>query len=272
MLGAAGCLGGALQRALAARGWSVTGADRATVDVTEPGAVRRVLRDVRPEVVYNAAAYTAVDQAEREPARAAAINAVAPGLLSRAAREAGARFVHFSTDYVFDGAAVRPYTESDPANPLSVYGRTKLEGEQAVLAEPSALVIRTAWLYGSGGRNFPSRLADLLREGQAVRALSDAHGSPTWGGAVAERSVDLVERDATGLFHTACTGYTTWQVFATRLAVTLGVDPALVQPVTGDELARPAPRPRFSALASERLASLGLTMPSWEAAQDSYLA
>lgn len=274
VLGAGGALGRALARELAVRALPFVALDRAACDVSVDDVVARALDRVRPAVVYNAAAYTAVDAAEADLVGAMELNAHAPGRIARRCAETGIALVHYSTDFVFDGAVDRPYVETDEPHPLNVYGRSKLAGELAVRdAHPAALVLRTAWLYGDGGRNFPSRLASELRAGRVVRCERDRRGSPTWTGALARASVDVVGAGATGVLHAACSGPTDWWTFASSLAGRIRADSRLVQVLAGDALPRAARRPRNSALASERWSGLGVDpMPTWEAAQDAYLS
>ena len=250
----------------------------AALDVGDPDAVRRAVLEApegRPDVVVNAAAMTQVDRCESEPDRAERVNARGAGWVAEACREAGARLVHLSTDYVFDGCGRRPYTEEDPTGPRSVYGRTKLEGERRVLAAcPDALVVRTAWVFGPG-RNFVRTLLEAARRARAggppLRVVDDQHGSPTWAGHLADALVTLVEADARGIYHVAGSGTATWWDLA-RAAVDAWGHPELpIEKVGTQAFPRPAPRPAWSVLDLEKARRAGVRMPSWREGLRAYL-
>jgi dTDP-4-dehydrorhamnose reductase len=237
------------------------------------------VREERPDVVVNAAAYTAVDKAESDEGTARTVNAVAPGLLARACRESGALLVHYSTDYVFDGTKSTPYVEDDPVAPLSAYGRTKLEGEQAIArAGGDHLVLRTSWVYGPRGGNF---LLTMLRAGAArdeLRVVDDQRGAPTSSLALARLTRDLLalprERLAagSGIYHATAAGETTWFGFATAIFARREKRPRLV-PIATHEWPTPARRPAYSVMSSERLAAtFGLRIPPWEQGLDEVMA
>lgn len=248
--GGAGQLGRALQ-ASAPAGTEVTAIDLADLDLTDFAAVRaRIIAD-RPDLVINAAAYTAVDRAESEEPLAHAINAGAVGAIAGALAETGGRLVHVSTDFVFDGASARAYQPGDPRNPLSAYGRTKAAGEDA--AGPDALIVRTAWVYTAGGANFVRTMLRLMRERDSVSVVADQIGAPTWAPGLAATIWGLVGQDARGLFHHSDAGVASWYDFAVTIqedALALGLlDRAVpISPITTAQYPTPARRPAFSLL------------------------
>jgi dTDP-4-dehydrorhamnose reductase len=261
VVGSAGQLGRELVALLGAEvAWA---GDRAEIDVADGGAVAALLGRVRPDVVFNATAYNRVDAAEAEPAAAFAVNAVAPHLLARAARAAGAVLVHWSTDYVFDGTASRPYREDDAPRPLGVYGASKLAGEHLVAAAGDEhLVIRTSGVLGRGGSeqkggSFVERIVGKARAGEPLRVVSDQVFAPTCAADLAQASLALVRARARGLFHVANAGSCSWHELALAALAAAGVD-APVEPIRTADLALPARRPRYSVLACERYLGLGL--------------
>lgn len=256
--GASGMLGTDLVALLRARGAHVDALGRQDLDITDPAGVTERVRDA--DVVVNCAAWTAVDDAEGQEAQAFTLNAVGPQLLARAARLAGARMVQLSTDYVFDGAASRPYPESAPLAPRSAYGRTKGAGEWAVRAEaPDHLVVRTAWLYGAHGPCFPRTMARLAADRDELTVVADQVGQPTWTVDLADLVVRLVEADApAGTYHGTSSGETSWHGFTQEVVRTLGKDPAMVLPTTSADFPRPAPRPAYSVLGHEALLTAGV--------------
>jgi len=258
VLGARGMLGTDLVGLLDERGADVRALGRADVDVTDPGAVAAAVAGA--DVVVNCAAWTAVDAAEAQEPAAFAVNAVGAAHVARAARRAGARTVHVSTDYVFDGASTEPYAEDAPCAPRSAYGRTKLAGEWAVRAEdPRHLVVRTAWLYGAHGPCFPRTIARVAAERGAVAVVTDQVGQPTWTADVARLLVALVDADApAGTYHATSSGRASWFEFAREVVAAAGLDPALVGPTTTAEFPRPAPRPASSVLGHDALARAGV--------------
>jgi dTDP-4-dehydrorhamnose reductase len=237
--------------------------DRAEIDATDGAAVAALVGRVAPDVVFNATAWNKVDAAESEPGAAFAVNAAAPHHLARAAREAGAVIVHFSTDYVFDGALDRPYTEGDAPRPLGVYGASKLAGETLVAASgPEHLVIRTSGLLGRGGSeqkggSFVDRIVARARAGELLRVAADQVFAPTCAFDLARAAIALVRARARGLFHVANAGSCSWHELAVAALAAAGV-PAHVEPITLAELGLPAPRPRYSVLACPRYHALGL--------------
>lgn len=256
--GAGGMLGTDLVALLRKRGAQVTALRRQDLDVTDAAQVAERIRDV--DVVVNCAAWTAVDDAEGLEDEAFALNAVAPQLLARAARLAGARMVHVSTDYVFAGDASHPYAESAALAPRSAYGRTKAAGEWAVRVEcPDHLVVRTAWLYGAHGTCFPRTMARLAGEREELSVVADQVGQPTWTADLADLIVRLVDAGApAGTYHGTSSGETSWHGFTQEIVRTLGKDPAMVQETTSADFPRPAPRPAYSVLGHEALLTAGV--------------
>ncbi|KQX67525.1 dTDP-4-dehydrorhamnose reductase [Streptomyces sp. Root1310] len=270
--GAGGMLGQDTVEELARRGEDVTGLDHTGLDITRPGSVARAFAAHRPDVVVNCAAYTAVDDAETDEARALLVNGEGPRLLAAACAAHGARLVHVSTDYVFDGAARAPYPEDGPPAPRTAYGRTKLAGERAVRAvlPDAGVIVRTAWLYGVHGRSFVRTMLELQARRDTVDVVDDQRGQPTWSADVAARIADLgpkAGRGATGVFHATAAGEATWYDLAREVFRSVGAEPDRVRPTTGDAFPRPAPRPAYSVLAHGRWREVGLAPPRhWRAA------
>ncbi len=261
--GAGGLLGSALAREAENRGLEVVGLDRAALDVTDGPAVRAALEEHRPDVVVNCAAYTAVDRAESDEAGAAAVNRDGARHVAAAAAATGALPVYLSTDYVFDGTRKTRYRPDDPTAPVSVYGRTKRDGEVATAAEaPEHLVVRTSWLYG-GDEGFVPAILRRARAGEPLRVVSDQRGRPTWAPSAAGTLLDLVERGARGIWHVAGGGECTWLDLACEALGGAGFD-VDVESVTSEEFGAAAPRPPYSVLdltATEQL--LGRDMTFW---------
>ncbi|PRY12935.1 dTDP-4-dehydrorhamnose reductase [Kineococcus rhizosphaerae] len=261
--GAGGMLGTDVVDVLRSAGHEVSALTRAELDVTDASAARALVRDA--DVVLNATAYTAVDAAETDEATAFAVNAVGARTLADAARAAGARFVHVSTDYVFDGTASEPYAEDAPVAPRSAYGRTKAAGEWAVRASGAdALVLRTAWLYGAHGACFPRTMVRLGRERGALSVVDDQVGQPTWTRDVAGLALRLVEAGApAGTYHAVSAGRCSWFEFARTVLASAGLDDVEVEPVTSAEFVRPAPRPAFSVLGTDGVRALAEPIGDW---------
>jgi dTDP-4-dehydrorhamnose reductase len=256
--GAGGQLGRALGPAL--RDHEVTGLDHARLDIADPGAVQAALRVHRPELLVNAAAYNAVDRAETEREAAFRVNAEGPRVLAEATAEVGSSLLHVSTDYVFDGEKGAPYDEGDRPNPLSVYGQSKLAGENVVRrANPRHYVVRTAWVYAHGGKNFPLTILDLAKRGP-VRVVDDQRGSPTFASHLAVAIAELVGTGAYGIWHLAGSGEASWYELTLELFRSYGIDTPVI-PVTTAEFPRPAPRPRGAPLVSAREPRIRL--PPW---------
>lgn len=278
-----GQVGHALQQALSDK-HEVVAVDREQMDLSDTQAIRNVIASIRPDVIINPAAYTAVDKAETEQAMAHAINAVAPGVIAEAAATVGAGLIHFSTDYVYEGNKSSPYLETDPVNPLSVYGKTKLAGERAIQAVGLPhLILRTSWVYGAHGKNFLKTILRLSAERDQLKIVADQWGAPTSSTAIAN-AVDVVlatwdMRDQTksGIYHFTNTGSTSWFGFAQAIlqsyesqALALNL-PALkiksdtVVPITTADYPTPAARPANSRLDNTKLhTTFGVALPAWE--------
>ena len=255
--GAAGQLGRALAAACPA-GWELVAPPRAQFDVTDPAAAPRLLAETGAEVLVNAAAYTAVDRAETEPALAERVNAVAAGALARAAARAGARFVHVSTDFVFDGTASSPIPPEAEPRPLGVYGWTKLKGEAAVrAAHAEALIVRTAWVHAARGQNFVRTMLRLMAERDEVRVVADQVGTPTHAASLARAIFALLSARATGVYHWTDAGVASWYDFAVAIseeAAALGLldRPVPVRPIRTEDYPTPARRPAYAVLDKTR--------------------
>ncbi len=269
--GAGGMLGQAVQRAAAQAGHDVHAFTRAQLDIADADAVNRATGDAGPQAVVNLAAWTDVDGAEADPQGAHAINADGAGNVARAAARHGARLVHVSTDYVFDGTADRPYVESDPTGPRSQYGATKLAGEQQVAGEnPNAAIVRTAWLFGAGGRNFVDTMLRLAGEGSTeVSVVDDQRGCPTWTGHLAPALLQVALTEAKGIMHVAGGGSCTWYDLAREVFRQANLE-VHVQPVTSEQMKRPAPRPHNSVLRTER--DDAPCLPPWQEGVRGHLA
>ncbi|HEX2903876.1 MAG TPA: dTDP-4-dehydrorhamnose reductase [Jatrophihabitans sp.] len=266
--GANGQLGQDLTRVLAADADAeVRALGSAELDITSSAAISRIFAEFQPDVVLNAAAYTAVDAAETDEQRAYAVNAGGPALLATHAARTGARLVQPSTDYVFDGTATSPYPVDAPTGPRSAYGRTKLAGEQAVreLAPEHGFVVRTSWVYGAHGKNFVKTMSRLEASRDTITVVGDQTGAPTWSFDLAGRLVDLARSDvAAGIYHCTGAGSTTWHGFAQAIFAELGADPERVQPISTAEYPVPAPRPAYSVLSNSEWLAAGLPpMMEW---------
>lgn len=263
VFGAAGQLGVELVRELERRGFKATGWERAQVDITDAAAVERALAGLEPTVVFNAAAYNQVDVAEKEPQAALQVNGLAVRNLALACRQVDAQLVHFSTDYVFDGTAGRPYTEDDRPRPLGAYAVSKLAGElyaQAYLAKP--LIVRTSGVFGPGGLhtargNFVELMLRLADSNQPIRVVEDHVASPTYAPLLAARSIDLVERGQSGVFHCGGGEAISWFDFAKLIFEVRGIQPGLVA-TNAREYRTVANRPKYSALENRRMEEVGL--------------
>ena len=270
LLGGAGMLGTDLRRTL---GRKVEAPTSAEVDIRDAVAVAEAASGV--DVVINAAAYTRVDDAETHEDDAMAVNAVGAENAARAAAATGAQFVQLSTDYVFDGTSDEPYREDAPLQPLGVYGRSKAEGERRVLdAHPSPYILRTAWLYGHDGSNFPRTVLRLAAERDTVDVVTDQEGQPTWTMDVARMIGTLIESSAPGgIYHGTNSDSATWYVFARELFTRAGLDPDRIQQTTSDAFVRAAPRPAYSVLAHTAWTRAGIDTPRpWRDALDDAFA
>jgi dTDP-4-dehydrorhamnose reductase len=280
LTGKNGQLGWELQRALVAHG-EVIALDRNDLDLTNSAEIRRTVRDLRPDIIVNPAAYTAVDKAESEPELAMAVNGIAPGILADEAQRLGAVLVHYSTDYVFDGSKVLPYTEDDVPDPQSVYGRTKLAGELAIRASGCKhLILRTSWVYGVHGGNFVKTVLRLARERSELRIVADQFGAPTWARDLAQATASALtswqEKDwdgsLGGLYHLTAAGRTNWHRYAeeiVRLArrydTALAAKPLDIRAIATHEYPVPARRPANSVLANNKIRdAFGIVLPEWQ--------
>ncbi|WP_124039138.1 dTDP-4-dehydrorhamnose reductase [Neoactinobaculum massilliense] len=262
---------------LADREAEIVAFDRKEMDITDPVAVRKFVTDV--DVVVNLAAYTAVDAAEENEPAAFTVNATGPEVLARRCREIGATLVHISTDYVFGGEATEPYGENDLMEPRSAYGRTKAAGEWAVRANADKYyILRTAWLYGAGGKCFPKTMASLSRTHDRLSVVTDEFGQPTWTDDVARLILEVVDKHVPyGTYHATSTGKTNWWEFTREIVRTLGKDPEMVGETTAAAFDRPAPRPHFSVLDHGALEAVGIEpigdwRERWQVAAPSVLA
>ena len=250
--GAAGMLGLDVVAAAGRAGHDVIALSRRDLDITDARAVARAVLDAKPSAVVNCAAWTDVDGAEGDEPGATAVNGAAAGAVARAAAQGGAFIVQVSTDYVFDGSGNDPYGESAPVNPLSAYGRSKLAGERAVAqAAPRHAIVRASWLFGPGGKNFVDTMLRLAGERDEVTVVDDQVGCPTYTGHLATALVEIAERELTGILHVAGGGQCSWHDLAAAAFDATGAQVTLKRGSTAD-LGRPAPRPAYSVLVSER--------------------
>lgn len=256
---------------------------REQLDLAQPEQIRQQVQRIRPDLIINAAAHTAVDQAESEPELAFAINASAPGILAEQALELGVPLIHYSTDYVFDGSKPAPYTEDDAPNPLGVYGKSKLAGEQAISAvQGQHLILRTSWVYSTHGRNFLLTMQRLLQEKPEMRIVADQIGAPTWAGTIARSTLALIERwqagnpGAWGTYHLTAQGETSWFGFAQAIGEALreqGKPCANLLPIPSSDYPTPAARPLNSRLDCSRLQrEWGVSQADWQTALRECLA
>jgi dTDP-4-dehydrorhamnose reductase len=294
-----GQVGWELQRTLATLG-EVVALDRNGMDLANPDSIRSTIRHTKPNIIVNAAAYTAVDKAESEPNLAMAINGTAPGIISEEARRLGAAVIHYSTDYVFDGKKEEPYSENDIPNPLNVYGKTKLAGEQAIQAVGVPyLIFRTSWVYGTRGRNFLLTILRLAKERDELRIVADQIGAPTWSRTIAEATAQVLAKlhisgegavqgctnvagdrksgatwgeGASSVYNLSASGSTSWHGFASLIVKLLsdGGQGAMLRaktiiPIATEDYPLPASRPKNSRLDNTRLMiRFGLAMPGWD--------
>lgn len=263
--GANGLLGKEIQDVFR-NGYEVIATDEKDCDVTNPADCRRIMQECRPETVVHCAAYTAVDKAEAEEARAFAVNAGGTGNMARECREQGALLVTYGTDYIFDGSSKRPYKEEDAANPLSAYGRSKLEAENALRENGTKhLLIRSQWLYGRYGRNFVFAMLEKAKKGERLRVVSDQTGCPTFARDLAEATRFLIEAGAGGTFHFSNEGETTWHGFASFIFGNACTAPVPVESAASSDLPYPAKRPAYSALDKGKYRKIiGKTPRRWE--------
>ena len=265
--GAGGMLGQDLVSLLRDSGEDFTAADRGTLSITDAAAATAFVRQVRPAIVVNCAAWTAVDDAEAHESQALAVNGTGAANLATACAAIGATLIQPSTDYVFSGTGSRPYAEDDEPSPRTAYGRTKLAGERAVRRNlpETGYVLRTAWLYGAHGPNFVRTMIRLEAARPTVAVVDDQHGQPTWTADVARQILLLARSGArAGVYHATSSGQTTWLGFARAVFELLGADPGRVTPTSSSALSRPAPRPAYSVLGHDAWDRAGLpVLPGW---------
>ncbi len=294
--GANGQVGFELLRSLSGQG-EVIAAARDRMDLSDPDSIRRAVREAAPGLIVNAAAYTAVDQAEKEPELALAVNGTAPGILAEEAKRLGAALIHYSTDYVFDGGKASPYTEEDEPRPINVYGKTKLAGERAIQAVGVPhLILRTSWVYAASGKNFLRTILRLAGERDELKIVDDQIGAPTWSRAIAEATGEILTRmhcgqarfgeacaKQSGIYNLTAAGQTSWHGFATvilsnaakvqprasapaleRVPIALDCVPTL-KPIPTEQYPTPARRPRNSVLSHDKLQrEFGVVLPDWQ--------
>lgn len=270
-----GQVGWELQRSLAPLG-QIIAVDAEDMDLRDVDAIRNKVREIAPHIIVNPAAHTAVDKAESEPDLAMAINGTATGVLAEEAKKLDALLIHYSTDYVFNGSKTSPYVESDTPDPQSVYGKTKLAGEQAIQAVGGKyIVLRTSWVYGVHGGNFVKTILRLAKERSELRIVADQYGAPTWARLLAESTTQIIGKyteDKSGVYHLTAGGRTNWHQFAeeiVRLARqyddALKDKPLAIHPIATHEYPVPAKRPANSSLSTEKVRkTFGLELPNWE--------
>ncbi|NMY52159.1 dTDP-4-dehydrorhamnose reductase [Pseudomonas sp. WS 5011] len=282
LLGQHGQVSQELQRALHGAA-ELTVLGREQLDLAQPERIRQQVQHLSPELIINAAAHTAVDQAESEPELAFAINATAPGILAETAAELSVPLIHYSTDYVFDGSMAEPYRENDATNPLSVYGRSKLAGEQAIQAVGGMhLILRTSWVYSQHGKNFLLTMQRLLQERESLSVVDDQIGAPTWAGTIAQATAQLITHWRSGhpgpwgVYHLTAQGETSWFGFASAIAAHLhsqGKTVATLHPILSSAYPTPAQRPLNSRLDCSSLQQdWQVQLPTWQAALEQCLA
>ncbi len=281
LTGKNGQVGWELMRSLATIG-HVAGLDRSMMDLSDPDSIRSAIRDLKPNLIVNAAAYTAVDKAESEPEPAFAVNGAAPGVMAEEAKRIDAAIIHYSTDYVFDGTKKAPYTEEDTPNPVNVYGRSKLAGEQAVqAADVPYYIFRTSWVYGARGNNFLGTMLKLAKERDELRIVKDQISAPTWSRTIAEITAQILARsclphlsgppnimETSGLYNLCAAGSTSWNAFARAIfnitGPLQGDKQPRITPIATSEYPTPARRPLHTHLSTEKLEKVfGLTCPDW---------
>ena len=288
ILGKQGQVAWELQRTLASLG-NITVFGSQDLDLANPDMIRTQVRSIQPDIIVNAAAYTAVDKAETESDSCRVINAIAPGILAELARESQALLVHYSTDYVFDGTKVGAYSETDPTNPLSVYGASKLAGEQAIIQVDCAhLIFRTTWVYGNRGKNFLLTILRLAAEKQELKIVADQIGSPTWSRSISEATAQIIAQcrhdsrserlrqrsSIKGLYNLSAAGNTSWHGFANQIVDrSRSINPELdlsieqILPIPATDYPTPAQRPANSVLDNGKLnAAFDVVLPDWQEA------
>ncbi|MEQ1776250.1 MAG: dTDP-4-dehydrorhamnose reductase [Burkholderiales bacterium] len=276
LIGKNGQVGWELQHTLRPLG-HVIALDRAQMDLTQPDTIRKTIREASPEIIVNAAGYTTVDKAEQEPGLAAQVNTIAPGIIAEEAKRINALLIHYSTDYVFDGTTAKPYVEADVPNPINIYGKTKLAGEQAIVAAGCAhLILRTSWIYSTRGTNFVLTMLRLAREKKVLAIVDDQIGSPTWAHALAVSTAELAGktdqcRNYLGIYHLSAGGYASRLDFAKEILATAKIASGIetgwaeLQPTTTANYPLPAKRPLNAATNKEKVKNVfGIELPCWE--------
>jgi len=276
VIGSGGQLGYDFVKEAKLKGHLVSSVDFPDIDIADKASVERCVNDAKPDVIVNCAAFTAVDLCEQEQENAFSINADACFNLASCARDTGALLVHFSTDYVFDGRASAPYTEQDNTNPQTIYGKSKLRGEELIAKIcPKHLIFRIAWLYGVHGNNFVKSIRrfaqSAVNENKPLKVVDDQFGTPTWTVSVCRQVLYVIDKNEYGVFHCTSEGQCSWFDFAKEIvqALSIGAD---VTPCTTEEFPRPAPRPHFSVLENARFKAMGINiMPDWKEAFKEFL-
>ena len=285
LIGKTGQIGGELKKLVGNLG-TLIAIDRKQLDLSHPESIEASILSIQPEIIINAAAYTEVDKAEEEPQLAMTVNGTGPGLLAKAAKKVGAGLIHYSTDYVFDGCSKTPYKEGDAPNPLSVYGKSKLEGEKALnKAGIPYLILRTSWVYSHRGKNFLLSIQRLAKEKNSLRIVNDQIGAPTWARSIAKGTHKILGKclnqnwpkikdpSLSGIFHLTCQGKTSWHGFAKEIINLSGKGKNIaLQPIPTTEYYTPATRPPYSLLSNEKIKKIfSLDMPQWEDALKDYI-
>jgi dTDP-4-dehydrorhamnose reductase len=283
LAGGTGQVGSELKQALAPIG-RVIAPGRDLMDLAKPDSIRAAVRENKPDVIVNAAGHTIVDEVETEPDPAMRVNGTAPGVMAEEAARAGALFVHYSTDYVFDGELDRPYVEEDIPNPVNAYGESKLAGERAIEAVGGAyLILRTSWAYGHEGTNFVRTILRLAREKPELPVVNDQVGSPSWSRILARSTADLLRRrelaaGKNGIYHLSAAGHVSRFAFAQYIIGTMRAISgtaegwASVRPITSDQYPLPAKRPRAPVTSKEKIKRVfGVEMPTWQEQVQAYL-
>jgi dTDP-4-dehydrorhamnose reductase len=279
LTGKTGQVGYELERSLQGLG-EIIALDRSQMDLSNLAQVRDVIRALKPNLIINPAAYTAVDKAESEPELAMRINGEAPGVMAEEAKKLGAAMIHYSTDYVFDGSKSTPYVETDPTGPINVYGATKLAGDQAIQAAGIPhLILRTSWVYGMRGNNFLRTILRLAQEREELRIVGDQHGAPTWCRTIADTTAHIVAqgrnaeqphdwwRQRSGTYNLTSQGQTTWHGFAQAIIAhaSLAKRPTVIA-ITTQDYPLPAKRPKYSTMSCDELIDTFCGLPDWESA------
>jgi dTDP-4-dehydrorhamnose reductase len=273
--GSNGQVGSALQEALVGLG-EIIAVDRIQLDLSSLDTIRDVVRSIRPSIIVNAAAYTAVDQAESDEATAYRINADAPGVLAEEAKHLGAALIHYSTDYVYDGSKSGAWIENDATGPLSVYGRSKLAGEEAIMSTGVPhLILRTSWVYGLHGKNFLLTMLRLAQSRTELSIVNDQIGAPTWSRTIAQATASIIKKfpdlaaanHLSGIYHLCSGGQTSWYGFAEKIfAHPLIQQKPQLHPITTADYPTPAVRPKNSVLNTDKFETVFTQLPSWEEA------